>query len=97
MSDRDKKYGAVATTLEEAQKEPQKGYSYWIEWGNWYKCPIVDPTKFGGHDYDNGGYERGIHNCTCGCYMGESHSSGPCDPFGACPENPIPTELHNVK
>lgn len=65
----------------------QPGYSLWIEWGKWYTAPTVDPEKFGTHAYDGGGYERGIRECLCGCHMGESSSSGPVDPFGACPCN----------
>jgi len=63
----------------------KEGFSYWIEWGRWYEAPTVDPSKFGAHDY-----EPGIGSCKCGCHMGDSNSSGPVDPFGACPCNPLP-------
>jgi len=64
-------------------REP--GFSYWIEWGRWYKAPTVDSKKFGPHDY-----EDGPGSCKCGCHMGDASSSGPVDPFGACPLNPKP-------
>lgn len=72
-----------------ANPEKKPGISYWIEWGKWYGATTVDPKKFGGHAYDNGGYEHGVRTCLCGCYMGSSSSSGPVNPFGACPENPL--------
>lgn len=64
-------------------------HAVWVEWGVWYTAPTVDKARFGGHAYDNGGYERGIRNCPCGCHMGSSSSSGPVDPWGPCPENPL--------
>lgn len=90
------KYGLVNVgKLDEYSKE-EPGWSYWIEWGNWYKAPTVDKEKFGPHTYAMPG-KNGMGTCElCGCYMGESSSSGLCDPFGACPENPIPQELHNL-
>ena len=69
--------------------EPQPGYAVWIENGVWYTAPKIDPARFGGHAYDNGGFEMGIRDCPCGCYMLSASSAGPVDPFGACPENPI--------
>ena len=58
----------------------------WVEWGVWKKAPIVDPRFHGGHGYT---YE-GTSDCKfgCGCFMGESSSGGPVDPFGSCPKNP---------
>lgn len=73
--------------------KPEEGHSMWVENGEWFTAPTVDPTKYGGHDYDEGGYERGVRNCVCGCFMGSSNSSGPVDPFGACPMNPKPETL----
>lgn len=67
-----------------------EGYSIWIENGIWYTAPTVDSKKFGGHAYDNGGYEKGIRDCSCGCSMLRTFPSGPVDPFGACPANPLP-------
>ena len=72
-------------------KPTKPGYSVWIEWGIYYQAPTIDPKKFGPHDYNRTAeaWEFGTHDCRCGCYMGSSSSSGPCDPFEACPENPI--------
>ena len=67
-----------------------KGWSKWIENGIAYKAKTVNPKKFNGHAYDNGGFEQGIRDCSCGCYMGGFSSGGPVDPFGACPNNPKP-------
>lgn len=68
-------------------KKPPKGFSKWCENGVVIHAKTVNP-KFGGHDYDNGGYWQGIRDCTCGCYMLSSSSGGPVDPFGRCPANP---------
>jgi len=68
-----------------------KGWSVWVEWGTFYKARTVNKRKFGGHDYDNGGYARGIRDCRCGCHMADASSSGPVDPFGPCPLNSDPT------
>jgi len=68
--------------------QPKDGWSVWIENGVWFTAPTVDGQKFGGHLYDNGGFEMGITNCLCGCYMGREQSYGPVDPFGPCPQNP---------
>lgn len=67
----------------------KEGYSLWIENGMWCSAPIVDPSKFGEHAYGNGGYEMGIRDCPCGCFMLSSSSGGPVDPYGKCPKNPI--------
>jgi hypothetical protein len=64
-----------------------EGYSVWIESGVWYTAPTVDSSKFGGHDYDNGGYMKGVRDCDCGCFMVASSAGGPVDPFGPCPAN----------
>lgn len=69
--------------------EPSPGFSIWIENGVYFTAPTVDSGKFGGHDYDNGGYARGIRDCRCGCWMVSAASGGPVDPFGACPKNPL--------
>lgn len=74
-----------------------KGHSIWIEDGFWYTAPTVDPTKFGGHAYDNGGYAQGVRDCLCGASMHDSSSSGPVDPFGACPNNPLPPSSETVE
>lgn len=66
--------------------KPKRGYAIWIEWGKWYTAKKVNPKKFGEHAYA-GGY--GLGHCDCGCEMGQSSSSGPVDPFGACPLNPL--------
>ena len=68
---------------------PPPGHSFWIENGNWFISPTVDKAKFGPHDY-NARSRNWVGDCTCGCHMGSGSSSGPCDPFGACPENPNP-------
>jgi len=83
------KYGAeVLGPSDKFKREDAKpGYSVWIEYGIYYQAPTVDPNKFGPHDYEIG---YGTGTCECGCYMGSSSSSGDCDPFGACPENPNP-------
>lgn len=65
--------------------KPRKGWDIWIENGEWFACKSVNPKKFNGHNYDNG---DGTGRCICGCRMGDCSSSGPVDPFGACPKNP---------
>lgn len=79
----------VCKSSENPDPKPKRGYSIWIEWGTYYTAKRVSKKKFGGHAYDDGGYERGHRDCTCGCCMGSSSSSGPVDPFGPCPDNPI--------
>ncbi len=74
--------------------EPEDGFSVWIESGVWYIAPTV-PDDFGGHDYDNGGFEKGVRDCKCGCFMTRSSSGGEVDPFGRCPENLKPTTKKN--
>jgi hypothetical protein len=78
--------------LGECDKMPsaKRGMAVWIENGVYYTNRKVNPKKFGGHEYDNGGYEKGIRECKCGCRMYDCESSGPVDPFGACPKNPLP-------
>lgn len=66
----------------------KRGYSTWIEQGVWFTSRTVNKRRFGGHAYDDGGFLKGIRDCPCGCHMSESSSSGPVDPFGACPSNP---------
>ena len=68
--------------------EAEEGQTVWVENGTVCTAPIVDENKFGGHAYDNGGYEQGIRDCPCGAYMLSSSSAGPVDPFGPCPLNP---------
>ncbi len=68
--------------------DAEEGQTVWVENGVVYTSPTVDPNKFGGHAYDNGGYESGIRDCPCGAYMLSSSSGGPVDPFGPCPLNP---------
>jgi hypothetical protein len=68
--------------------EPNEEHSVWVENGEVYTAPTVDRSKFGGHDYDGGGYEKGVRDCKCGAYMLSASSAGPVDPFGACPMNP---------
>lgn len=82
---------ALGGNQEEAQATLPGSYSMWVQDGKWFAAPTVDPEKFGAHDYAIGGYERGKRDCRCGCWMGDCRSSGPVDPFGACPANPKPT------
>lgn len=96
----DNKYGKIELGKSDIIKDPSsvtpKGFSWWIEYGVYYAAPTIDPNKFGGHAYDNDGYEQGIRDCPCGCYMGSSNSSGPVDPFGHCPLNPLPEQNLNL-
>jgi len=62
--------------------KPKKGWSVWIEEGVYFTAPTIDPCLFYDHDY--AGNEH-CGSCRCGCQMGSSSSSGPVDPFGACP------------
>lgn len=87
-----KDYGKRLLAANENVDPPPEGFDVWIENGVWYIAPEVDPKRFGGHAYANGGYERGVRDCPCGCHMLSSSSGGPCDPFGACPENPLPID-----
>ena len=73
--------------------QPKDGFSIWIESGIWYTAPTVS-EDFGGHDYDNGGFEGGVRDCKCGCFMTEFSSGGDVDPFGGCPENKKPKIEH---
>lgn len=84
-------YGRKSLGKTDVVKHPPKedGCSVWLESGEWFAAPTIDRAKFGGHDYDNGGYAQGIRDCKCGAYMLSSSSAGPVDPFGACPLNPI--------
>lgn len=70
------------------QPESEPGFDNWTENETVYTAPTVDQNEFGGHDYDHGGYEQGIRDCKCGASMLSSSSSGPVNPFGACPMNP---------
>src|SRR5437870_4929758 len=80
----------VGTSADIPSPTPKDGWSVWIEGGIWYTAPTIDPDKFGGHAYDDGGYDQGIRDCSCGTYMLGSSSGGQTvDPFGACPNNPI--------
>ena len=72
----------------ETWQTERQGYSRWVENGHAYEAPTVDPEKFGPHDYNKPGM-RGQGKCKCGCAMWSSSSSGPVDPFGRCPENPL--------
>lgn len=74
-------------------KDAKPGWSTWIENGTWYTATTVDRKKFGGHDYDGGGFERGVRECKCGAHMSGCSSSGPVDPFGPCPKNPKPLAM----
>lgn len=65
---------------------PELGWSVWAENGKWITAKTVKTGN--GHAYDNGGYEKGIRDCPCGCYMLSSSSAGPVDPFGDCPSTP---------
>lgn len=60
-----------------------EGWSLWAENGIWITAKTVSTGL--GHAYNNGGYEHGIRDCPCGCYMLSSSSAGPVDPFGDCP------------
>jgi len=76
----------IGDSAEIANPEPKDGFSIWMENGTWYTAPTVS-DDFDGHDYDNGGYERGVRDCKCGCFMLSTSSGGDVDPFGRCPEN----------
>jgi len=67
----------------------------WIENGKEQTCDLVDPDKFGEHDYD----EEGTSDCKhfCGCWAGPARSGGPVNPFGRCPKNPITPEKRMVE
>lgn len=66
-----------------------KGYSSWLNKGLLTAAPTVPADKYGGHDYAFGGLDKGITKCKCGCTMTLQSASGPVDPFGPCPLNPI--------
>jgi hypothetical protein len=70
--------------VEDAKAE---GWAYWYEWGKVKSAPVVDSKKFGPHGYAD---HDGTSDCRfdCGCSMGPNSSSGPVNPFGACPNNP---------
>lgn len=87
----------IGTSDKFPSPKAKRGWSIWIENGVLFTAPTVSSRKFGGHSYSNGGYDMGIHHCSCGCYMGSSSSSGPVDPFGACPDNPKPLPLRVKK
>jgi hypothetical protein len=70
-------------SIKDPDPHTEAGWTNWIENGVWYKAPTVDSEKFGRHDYGNG-----TGSCKCGCYAGGYSSSGPVDPWGACPLNP---------
>lgn len=62
---------------------------HWPEMSGPKTAPLVDPEKFGPHHYpDYGSSSSCVYGC--GCWMGESRSSGPVNPHGACPKNPRP-------
>lgn len=75
------------------------GLSRWVEDCHWYQAPTVDADTFGPHDYEGPPHEMEINGvtrrfarepgCKCGCWMGDSRSYGPVDPFGPCPANPL--------
>ncbi len=66
--------------------EPEDGFSIWMESGTWYTAPTVS-DDFAGHDYEHGGYVKGVRDCKCGCFMTGFSSGGEVDPFGRCPKN----------
>lgn len=78
------------------QREAEPEMSQWIEDGEKMTAPKVDPDKFGPHNYPgcSGDVFMRTSDCShgCGCWMGESRSGGPVDPFGRCPKNPKPPE-----
>lgn len=78
----------IGSSADFPKPKVKRGWSVWIESGTWYTAPTVDRRSFGGHAYDNGGYEEGIRDCSCGCFMLSSASGGPVNPFGPCPKNP---------
>ena len=91
MTPKEQAYGktVIGPSSEHRDPQPKPGFSIWIENGIYYTAPSIDEKRFGGHAYDNGGYEHGVRNCPCGCYMGSESSAGPVDPFGPCPMNPL--------
>jgi hypothetical protein len=67
---------------------PRPGWSIWVESGEWFTAPTVDPQQFGAHAYAGEAFAK-VRDCPCGCWMLASSSGGPVDPFGACPLNPM--------
>lgn len=84
----------MGSSVENPKPKVEKGWSIWLESGIYYKARTVDALKFGRHDYDNAGFEKGIRDCKCGCHMGGFDSGGPVDPFGPCPLNPLPKNTY---
>ena len=77
------KSGEIPTPL------PTRRRSIWIESGVYFTALKISSRKFGKHVYMfPGAYENGERDCPCGCWMGNTNSGGPCDPFGPCPKNP---------
>jgi hypothetical protein len=73
---------------------PESGYSIWIEKGEYFTAPTVDDKKFGSHDYFvDDEFIYLYYLCKCGCEMTSFASSGPVDPFGACPSNPMSANI----
>jgi len=77
----------VGPATDENKKLIPNGWSHWVEDGMLYKAKTVDAKKFGGHTYDNGGFDQGVRDCVCGCSMGSFNCFGFVDPFGPCPAN----------
>lgn len=75
-----------------SESESKLGKDTWVTNGKIFSAPIVDPEKFGPHDYGDG---QG--NCWCGCSMGSFYSSGPVNPFGMCPKNPLSSTEEDCK
>lgn len=75
-----------------SDKMPRTGASpaldEWMEDGIQRWTPVVDPERFGEHDYGDGN----TNDCAygCGCWMGGYRSGGPVYPHGRCPMNPLP-------
>ena len=85
---RDKEFDERRNALLAKEKQyHEMGHDVWIESGEMQHAPIVDTKLFGPHDYKN---LPMTSDCEfgCGCWMGQTRSGGPINPFGACPKNP---------
>jgi hypothetical protein len=79
-------YGKIEIGTSEQIPNPRlrDGWSLWIENRTWCVAPKIDPEHFGKHAYMDD-----MGDCPCGCIMNQTSSSGPVDPFGPCPLNPL--------
>lgn len=77
----------AATQHEEMCRWIKAGHAVWIENEKVCHAPKIPEELFGPHSYE----EYCTSDCAhgCGCWMGDSRSGGPVDPFGPCPMNPM--------